>query len=436
MHFINLGICNAVVQGIFSFDESLDEKLLAESLDRLLESEPILKCRWVEQPGCPRWEPVTSEQPERFQVVLTTNVQQDLDDFMSAPLDPRTDSLIQIRVFRIYEPDGIKDTVCFKMSHVVSDVAGLRYFVLKLGETYAKLKENPDYQPPKPVARCGGWQVFFQLPSRLKTRLFQKGRKDFIKKGQWRIPFNSQGTGQMTYETRTFNSEKVAALSDYAKNKGASLNQVMLTAFARALHRFTRAETDTLLPLINTFDLRHYLRRDECPGICNLSVPLVPEVVFRANDSFEQTLAQLKTEMLEHKKSVPGVFQALSIELLFLAPFSLVNQLIKQSLAQVALNGASTPLFSDGGSANVGIPGHKVRHIYGVGPIAYPPTFMVTLSAFQDTVTLATGFCQEAIARQAIVEFFDLIEEELSFAYVVSTGINSASQQESNLLAK
>lgn len=426
IHFLNQSMCDAVVQAVVSFDQCLDEKLFTESLDRLLESESILKCQWVDRAGFPRWELSPCELAERFQLVLSEDIQQDLDSFMSVPLDPKTESLIQVRIFRVQEADGLRDTACFKLSHVVSDVSGLRYFLQKLGDTYAKLRENPDYQPVKADARCGGWEVFFRLSRKQKIRVLQKGHKDFIKKGQWRIPFDSQETGGMTYHTRLLPADKFLGLTQYAEEHHVSLNLVMLTSFARALRRFSNAETEASLPLINTFDLRHYLRRGQCPGICNLSVPLVPSVSFRDGDTFEQTLSHLAVAMLEQKKSVPGVLQALLMELMFFVPFPLISRMIRQSMAQISSSEVSTPLFSDGGSANIEFPGEKIRHVYGVGPIAYAPLFMMTASVFQNTLTLAIGFCQESISCQSIDHFFDLMEEEMSLRQTVPAVDTSA----------
>lgn len=425
MHFINLATCSAVIQCVISLEDCLDERLFSESVNQVLASEPILECLWVDSSLFPRWEQAKSNHQDRFQLIHTLNLKQDLDDFMSAPLDPRTDSLTQTRIFRSQNPEGAKDTLCVKISHAVSDSGGLRYFVVKLGETYAKLREDPNYQPSKTVTERNGWQVFRQLPFKQKIRLFQKGRKNFISKGQWRIPFHSQRTGEMTYVTKTLDPEQFSALSQYAKENGASLNQVMLTSYVRALRRFTSADFNTLLPVVNTLDLRHYLRRQRTPGVCNLSVPLLLEVVFQEGDSFEETLVQVKSKMLEQKKSVPGVFQALAMELLFLAPFYLVNKLFNKLFSEASLSGVSIPLFSDGGSANVPIPGHNLLHSYGVGPVAYPLAFMVTATTFKNTVTWAAGFCQEGISRESIVHFFDLMVEEFPLPRAVADEMGS-----------
>lgn len=427
MHFINLGTCNAVIQCVLSIKDCLNERVFAESIDRMLESEPILRCQWIDSSLFPRWKEVGSDHEQQFQLLHVINLDQEMGNFMSAPLDPRTDSLIQIRIFRSYPATGARDTLCVKLSHVVSDLGGLRYLVYKLAETYAKLREDPDYRPAQAVLERSGWQVFFRLPFKQKIRLFQKGKKDFVAKGQWLIPCDRQSNEGMAYATRTLDGEKFLSLSRYARENRASLNLVMLAGFARALRCLAGVASDTSLPLMNTLDLRHYLRKERTPGACNLSVPLLLEVVFQADDTFEQTLAQLKSTMLEQKKSIPGVFQALSLEVLFLAPFFAVKKLLDRVFAEAAASGVSVPLFSDGGTAKVEIPGHTLLHSYGVGPITYAPAFMVTASTFEDTVTFAVGFCEASISRESIAHFFDLMVENLPLHNSVADGIGSAS---------
>lgn len=413
MHFVNLTTCNAVIQCVLSLDDCLDENLFLESVSRVLDSEPILRCQWVERSGSPRWDPSGSDHQDFFRLVPAASLEPDLSDFMGATLDPRVDALVQVRVFRVSAAGATKDTLCVKISHVASDLGGLRYFVLRLAETYGKLREGSGYRPADGPITRGGWQVFQHLSLNQKLRLFRKGKKDFLKKGQWRIPFHGLGRGGVRYITRTADQDQFQALSQYAHRHRATMNQVMLAGFARALRLFTGAEPGVALPLINTLDLRHYLRGERAPGICNLSVPLLPTVAFHDGDTFESTLAQVKSEMLEQKRTVPGVFQMLSIEMLFLAPFSFVRKQFDKIFAEAERNGTSIPVFSDGGPADVKIPGHRVVHAYGTGPVAYAPAFMVTASVFRNSITWATGFCEESISCAAIEHFFDLMFREL-----------------------
>lgn len=414
IQYISLATCNGIIQCVFALDSCLNEELFFKSFDLVLDSEVILQCQWVNNSVSPYWSLPEEKHKDRFKLLQVVDVQQAVEEFISCSIDPTTDSLVQLRIFRHQDENALQDTFCLKMSHIVSDLSGLRFFLQSLAETYGALQTGQECAPSPATIRRDGWQVFSKLPPKKRWQLLQKSKKNFLKPGQWKIPFDNYNYEAPTYTTYQLGQEQIERLTEYAKERGATLNQVMLTGFLRALHRFTDAEPDSSLPIINTLDLRHYLRHGDTPKICNLSVPLVSNINFNRKDSFEDTLSGIKSDLMSQKRTMPGILPAVSMEVLFLAPFSWISWLFNQAFSQFAESGICTPLFSDGGNADISIPGHQVVYAYGLGPIAYAPAFMMTASTFRSTVTFAVGFCESSISRSNMNKIFDLMAEEFS----------------------
>lgn len=414
IQYISLATCNGVVQCVFTLDSCLNEDLFFKSFDLVLDSEVILQCQWVNNSVSPYWLRSEEKHKDRFKLLEVVDVQQAVEEFISSSIDPTTDSLVQLRIFRHQGENTLQDTFCLKMSHVVSDGSGLRYFLQSLAETYGVLQNDQEHTPSPVTVRRDGWQVLDKLPAKKRWQLLQKGKKNFLKPGQLKVPFSNCTHKKQIYITYKLDREQIENLIQYAKDRGATLNQVMLTGFARALRRFTNAGSDVLLPIINTLDVRHYLRHGDMPKICNLSVPLISNIHVNQEDSFADTLSFVKSDLISQKRAMPGVLPAIAMEILFLIPFAWVDWLLTQAFDQAAESGIGTPLFSDVGNTDIPIPGHQVVYSYGLGPVAYAPAFMMTASTFRNTVTLAVGFCESSISRSDMGKMFDLMVEEFA----------------------
>ncbi len=125
---------------VITFRSQMDEPRLAKALRLVMDRQPVLGCRFVEQGNRTAWERRHDlDQLELLRVVETGDLRASVDGFAVLPSDPCVDPLVQARIFR--GPAG--DTLCVKVNHVAADGAGAKEVAYLVADTYRRLEENP-----------------------------------------------------------------------------------------------------------------------------------------------------------------------------------------------------------------------------------------------------------------------------------------------------
>ena len=121
----------------------------------------------------------------------------------------------------------------------------------------------------------------------------------------WSFSWQSPPAGELAYDRFSLMSLDEPAclgLKRFAAHKRATLNDVLLTRFFRALRSVLRPAPDAV-PLVDVpVDLRRHLPPDTRLSLCNAASPIRCALRLDMGSSFEDTLARVKTRMEEEKQ--------------------------------------------------------------------------------------------------------------------------------------
>lgn len=374
---------------VIVFNGHINAERMARAVRLTLDADPILGCRFVEHPWRPYWERYADlDQIQSFSVVLPRDAAGELGQFMATPLDPVQDSQVQTRLFRCEQ-----DTLCVKINHMVADAGGLLEYAGILATTYRQLGRNPEYVPvPRLGAQGGQAEVLKQVGP---WRLVRGCRHFELPPATWDAEPPKRDLHECKFLIRRVGSERVAAVKDYAHHRRIPLNHVLLATFYRALFHVIEPPSGVPLPIQVTVSLRRYLEPNPSRPISNLVGACFPRIVRTPKDCFEDTLAQVHTVMRVTDKNQPWLGQALLAELAFSPPYAIVHQVARR----VMIEGNSPPTFPPI-YANLGVidPAQlnfgdiQVSDVAMIGPVPNPPTRLLTLNTFRETMVLTTGW--------------------------------------------
>ena len=203
------------------------------------------------------------------------------------------------------------------------------------------------------------------------------------------------------------------AIHAKAKSKGATLNDVFLTAYARILSNLL--DTDTVL-LPCPVDLRRF-KNNNALTIANMTGMYKIAVEIQPNHAFEATLAQVQIEMhlqKERRRCFSG------IRLLCLTynklPLRLMTWLIKKNRTTLPLSYTNIGVID---SRRLSLNGITITDCFLTGSYRYPPDFQLSISTFQNictlNCTLLGGYERKEIGRKIL----NLVKLELQ-AWVVN----------------
>jgi NRPS condensation-like uncharacterized protein len=396
---------------VITFRSQINELRLAKALRLVMEREPVLGCRFVEQGNRAGWERRNDlDQLELLRVVETGDVQANVYEFAVLPFDPCIDPLVQARIFR--SPAG--DTLCLKVNHVAADGAGVKEVAYLVADTYRRLEENPQYNPGKAKFGRRSQAAIFRQAG-LKNLLKYRPRKLGLPPMPFSLPFIGVEGNQRSFAVRKIAPDGFQALKGFAKQHRATINDLILTALYRTMFSQGNPPADMPLPVQVSLDLRPLLPRGKEQPICNLSGALYPAVVYHPGETFEQTLAGVQSEMSRLKTGQPGLTGAMLIEMAMLQGFAKAKAMIG-SMTRVRSNRITPLLLSNFGlldAKRLAFGSLEIAEAYMLGPVMFGHGVMLTASTFAGQMTLAIGYCQGCIASETIEGLLEQVRQEL-----------------------
>jgi NRPS condensation-like uncharacterized protein len=390
-------------------DGTVDQPRLARALRLVYEAEPILECRFAPGLFGAYWR-VRNDQSgvDPCLIVPTTNVKQDLDAFMAVPVDPSTDPLVQVRVFR-----GERDTVCIKGSHSIMDGGGFKLLMLRLASLYRALGADPTYAlPPDLVTDRGQGQVLRHIPIRGRARAFFT--QPFHKK-RWAFPWSSMECTDVTFSERTADTP-IPALKTAARGRGASITDAIVAALVRAFFEASDAPAGVPLPFTLAVDLRRYLPASEEAGLVNLSSLTWIELARKPGAKLEETLADVHLALEAAMGDLPGVGLAMVMEVTSILGFRLFRFFNGIRIRMAQRQKREFPSLT-----NIGVMDPKAMDFGDVGvsrarfysPVFFPPTFCIVSGSHKDRLYFTAAYPRGAVPGDLVERFLDRMVSEI-----------------------
>lgn len=426
-------VADQQIRVVLRFAGRLDADRLLGALRLVIEAWPILGCRLV-LGRRPRWE-VGTRAPAGA-VVQTSTPAAALADFCATTGDPRRDPVFDVRVVRTEaDPHDASDIVCLRVDHVVADGIGAKelayllvelYRLLHAGVTEARMVRlrslwSPRRRSYRSVLRA------VSIPDAVRAAvLFPEHTARF------RLPYRGAARRDPRFVTVRVGRERVERSRAFGRARGATLNDVLLTAAFRALPAARVADVtcaggpltardlvSPARPVQMPVDLRARgasLARDLPPA--NVAGMTFPAVAVRPGEGFEATLGRVTAATAGAKSDVAAFHIPIAFTLLFgLAGTRLALAYVRRALRDGHAAGLCTPLFTNFGVLDPARldPGGDARleDAWVAPPFTYPPAFSIGVSQFAGVLTLSSGFCAAAIEPAAVDGLLRTIVEEL-----------------------
>jgi NRPS condensation-like uncharacterized protein len=411
---------NQQINAVLFLNKHLSKELLKESVLVTMEIEPVLKCRFVDHDN-PYWEEHPS--PSSLPMILATEGHdQELEkmaiEFIQEPGNLTHDPMVQMKLLR----GDTRDIIFIKLSHLCTDGGGVKAYINMLGEVYTKLSLGQ--------SKNGIIKGYHKSSERLRDQslVFHHAGISDIKSAYqpnhepkaslWSFPSRPNGNEFPQMSLRRMTHDQTQRLTQWSKVHQATINDVIMTAYFRALSQFAvYTEPRTPEKMIGlTIDLRRYLPEDATSTICNLSGMEMPEIKIEAQEVFQQTLDRVKQSMRKIKSHNPGLSSAAGMELLAGMKLSAVKETYKQQHEQALQMGMALPLLTNFGLITDGpieFGEIQAEDGYITSPIMYAPFFTMGASSYNGRLTFTIGYHTPGTSKENVNLFLDRIVNQL-----------------------
>lgn len=245
-------------------DKKLDVQRLNRAIRLTMTAKPLYGARYVNQWWEPRWEEWEAEHLDNYTFVeleeTTGDVEKAYFNFFLEQMDPANQPFIKFKIFR----QGTTDTVGLNFNCVAADGYGTGAIIFTIFHIYNKLAKDPDFMP-KPsntdlrtsrniVDHLSKWELF-KLPFLGALNHFSN-RKTLW---NWEFPYKEYPEMKKTIVYHRFRPGFLDILNRYRKAMDATINDVMLASYYKALFDIIQPDGAKPYCVLNTYDL---------PGIC------------------------------------------------------------------------------------------------------------------------------------------------------------------------
>lgn len=382
-----------------TFSGSLDLECLKKSVDLSADAFPMIRCGFPEHGGRPYWEDKGYTSDDMVEFLETKDVAASVWKTLRKETDETNGPQVKITVIR----DGKTDTLCVTINHMICDAAGFKEYLSFLSSIYTGVEKDPKYRPVPLTGNRDLRQVVKTFSWSDRIKIFT-GSNDMTKPDTAKFDFEGD-LNRPFIEMKTVPREKVRLLKDYAKLHGATVNDVLLTAYIRTLYqRFGR-----VVAVPCAVDLRKYLPNRKAGSICNLVTNLKCDIGDDIGVSFDCTLEKVKEKMAQQKADIISLKSILLMEVAFrVIPYRIMGK-------------AVDPFFSNPPIAltNLGILDKlafgetKMTGAFMTSSIKYAPYFQIAVSTFDNVMALSANLYGTQADRNKISSFLTAVISEL-----------------------
>lgn len=404
------------IQVIMKLDGKLEAAKLSKAIRLSLDVEPILGCRFIEHnpPYFKRIEEIDIN--SFFSTEETCNTEEAIHRFLESRLDMDHDPMLKVKLIRSIR----QDTLCIKLNHTCADGAGTKDYIDLLSHIYTCIDAKDGVYIPQPHERSrkDHDRIFSTLG--IKYPEWDTAMID-APRTVWPFPWQSAGNKDITsFIICQLPYGQLDVLSKYAKERGATINDLILTAFYRAMFKMTQPPYGIPMDIGVTVDLRRYLPGNKAEAIRNLSGGIIARVARLLGESFEGTLSRVASVMKRKKAHNPAYPCATAAERAEKLNFYHFLSFAK-FLSKVSEISSQNCHFCAPGLSNVGMISksiikfgkHAVTEAFFVPPVIHAPGLLLVVSSYNGIMTLAAGYYKGSICDEYLEKLLNRIKKEL-----------------------
>jgi NRPS condensation-like uncharacterized protein len=211
---------------------------------------------------------------------------------------------------------------------------------------------------------------------------------------------------------RQIKKEQLLTLKAVAKSHAATINDILLTAYYRALFKIIDTPENKAQPISVSADLRRYIPNKVTAA--NISSSFNPLLTNHKDETFIGTLkrvAQLTAKLKQNHAIIPT---ALFFEFMGSLNFPEAKKLYENISQQNRKVNTFPPFFSNIGVINpIRFGELTANEGYVVTPAMFAPLFMLGVSTYNDVLTMIVNYYTSDINQELIQNFLDSMLEDL-----------------------
>lgn len=414
-------MANFQYQAVIYLSGRLDMDKLKKAVEFSIEEQPVLACRLVEADE-PYWKRTNSIKDISFCTIEEcNNPDETLAKFLQNTLDIKNDINIGVKIIRTQEA---ADILAIKANPSCFDGPGVKEYIKRLAAIYTCIDKGDDSFIPNPqlIERKEEYRLVKELETAC-PQLNWNPQLDTPKRS-WPFPWRQNGKNVADYALCKLSKRSFEKISRYGDSKGATVNDLVLTAYYRTLFKITRAAQGIPMDISNTVDLRNYLSENNSQKFRNFSGGFVTRIPRKLNETFDGTLSRVAEITKILKKNPTDSLDTMDKAARNQSSFTYFNDYfecvsradrIRDKNVKNTEVGCFPALYDLGNISGdmIAFGRDFVADACIVPPVTGVPGLSILTSSYNGILTMTAGYCHGFISRKDMNEFLIRIKNEL-----------------------
>ena len=369
------------IRYFIQFEGRIDEDLLKKAVDLSIDAVPLINCVFDEESFS--WKQCDFTAADIVHIIDDAESEGNDDTkLLTKDLDFTREPQLKIILLR----QAACDKLFVIINHMVADGCGFNNYLYLLRHLYSLCKNQTFSRFKKNALRKQSFsQVLQNFSMKKRWKILSSKLNVSMPPESLKFPLKGDNDNAVVI-IRNIDENSFHKIRKYAKSNGASINDIIITAYAREIYRILKAPEITIPCPV---DLRKFGKKKQIFGICNLTGLYNCSVNISENEAFDDTLHKVTEQMNAQKSSTDCVKLPMFLDMIYrtLPLRMLISRFRKMRM---------TPFIT---YTNLGIIDERricfgsrnVEKAYITTAIKRNPYFQLSVSTFKDCCTLSAS---------------------------------------------
>lgn len=415
MQYFYSRVQDPLIRCCIRFDGKIEKSKVMMSIKRLMYAYPVTRCRfdlkkqeWIESSFSTKDYLSIIDADDILNDTIYEGVNYSNNDTRNNIIEKQILSSVRIGIeppvkfvlIRCHE----NDIICIIASHLLCDGRGFEQILYSFAEFYSR--SNQDEVSDIYVRREFG-QITKNISLKSKIKILHSKSLPIPDGVKEELPLMGK-SGEAKLLIRQLDSVIFSKIHDYAKSNGASINDVILTAYVKSLHDLL-GWNGVSIPC--PVDLRRFSNNSNS-SVCNLTGNYYCRVKVSTDETFDELLKDISMQMRRQKQDTNCLKDPLLFHLLYhLLPNKILEKIFFKIASVPKLSYTNLGKIDEKKLIFANVPVKEAFIATATKPVPY---FQLTVSTFKNVCTLTSCTCAEGKDLDLITSLMDNIYKQFT----------------------
>lgn len=410
MHYLFRDYNDRMVHVELHYDYKINIDVLKTVLVCFFEKAPVLHSSFTDNKVHPYWTVKDYEIDDVITVkeVSEEDLDEEINDFLVQYIPPEASIQMQVAVFNHNE----KSTLCIVENHMCMDGGDFKYFIKALCENYNNYIEK-GISPINLRVGTRSYESVYEDFSATEKKMAKNLYKNINSKDNHAFPLTPDNIVDKSFiARRKISAETFDKIRAVGKQKGATINDMLLTAYFYSLYELADYNVYEGVSISCAIDLRRHIKDNSDQGITNHTAWMQCKIPQRGKDIFE-TLEYVVNSSNQFKEDK---FMGLHGLPLLSFGYKILPHAASEEIIKI---GYANPLVA---MSNIGVlevdklalEGHEPTDGFMSGAVKYKPFVLLSATSMRKVITLSMCVRGNDEDKRIVEHFFDLMEKNIN----------------------